>query len=456
MLGKPECPPGWLARTRSDCFEDTCFEDTVWRLPPAACLLDMHGVLVFGVSRQGPPAGGLRQQLHTSDRMALDRPLQSLSTSGWLFGGRLTVPITDIVRWNAWPGIVKQQAVWLADGSWLVGEVQVKNGKTVAIQSDWLHIPDIDLKSIRCILLSPPASAKQWQRMQTQISSLQGGQDCVWLSDGQRVLGVLRWPADDLNNLTQQLVLENGNQQTELELEDVQAIVFSPALFGPTTFGSAPSNALNTLGLSDGSLLRNCEIGFTATTTQLKLASGIQLESLDSSASFSSAICYIAGQPQGTSFLSQLKPADYRNLSDTKLKWQFGADRDVSGQALLIPEGFVERGIALHSSSQIAYRWDGSAARFMAEVCLAARDPWMDAPLGSVVCKVLLARDGQLQQVHELRLARPAKDQPPLEAELIDIDLSGSQLLGLVVEKADYGQVADEVFWLDARIVAPR
>jgi NPCBM/NEW2 domain len=149
--------------------------------------------------------------------------------------------------------------------------------------------------------------------------------------------------------------------------------------------------------------------------------------------------------------LDQLKPASYRHVSDNQLEYGLGIGRDVNGNPLQFgsrrQSGIAFRGVALHSSARAAYRWDGSPGKFLTEVQLAPTA----GRLGSVICKVVLARGGNLQTVSEFSLR--AGD--GVTSHLVDIDIDGAQLVVLVVEKADQGQVGDHVLWLDARFSTP-
>jgi hypothetical protein len=388
------------------------------------------------------------QQLHLSDRIVTHCTLESLDASGFSFEGQPNVSVDKIVRWGTWPGILKQQATWLADGSWLVGEFQIqRDGTQLEVDSNWLQVPLIELPAVRGFVVSPPASRSKWRELQSRMAAVDGGQDVVWLNNQQRVAGVIRWRAGERSDWVDRLVLENGNHQTEILLADIQAVVLSPALLGPV-----PEPTGITVGLTDGSLLRGCQLASSKDRLVFRVADGIQVQSLDSVADVAPSLCYLTGAPKGVQFLSDLKPASYRNLSDNALTWELGIDRDVYGKPLLLCEGFAAKGLALHSSSQVAYRWDGSAGQFLAEVQLAPPDPMAAPNLGSVNCQILVAREGKLQRQKEFQLSRNLRS-PEVASVDVDIDLSNAQLIVLVVEKSDFGQYADHVFWLDARVI---
>jgi hypothetical protein len=109
--------------------------------------------------------------------------------------------------------------------------------------------------------------------------------------------------------------------------------------------------------------------------------------------------------------------------------------------------GIIDRGLATHSSSQVAYRLDGNEKKFLSEVVLARPTDGADERLGSAACQVMLARAGKLQQVASFSLDRSDSSPKP-----ISVDISGAQLLVLVTEQADFDQYGDHVLWLEARI----
>ncbi len=402
-------------------------------------------------------APGVAQQLHRASSITPLAELQTITPTGWQFS-KIDQPIarSQVVRWGSWPGILKQQAVWLNDGSWLVGEIELGGGSTLKIDSDWLDIPAIELSTVRGIVVNPPASFSRWVELQRQMMAADGGQDVVWLLNRQRVAGVIRWPSDASN--AEQFTLDAQAQITSIDFSSVAAIVFSPTLAGPL-----PAAAGHTLGLSDGTLLRLNSLDVAGEgAVSMQLMSNLRVDSLDPPAGFANAVRYIAEAVPGVTYLSDLQPANYRNATETKLNWELGRDVDVQRRPLNLNHGIVSKGLALHSSSQVAYRWDGSPARLLSQVVLAPPHPQSLETLGSVVCQVLVARGGKLETVKEFKLSRSTvgsaaeqANQPVQSSpigELVDIDLTGAKLVVLIVEKGDYGQYGDQVFWLDARI----
>jgi hypothetical protein len=72
----------------------------------------------------------------------------------------------------------------------------------------------------------------------------------------------------------------------------------------------------------------------------------------------------------------------------------------------------------------------------------------LPTPVGSVQCKVLVARQGKLVEVFQSPVIRARTPTVPVE-----VDVSDAQLIVLLAEQADQGPVGDHVLWREARLV---
>lgn len=407
------------------------------------------------------------QTLHTLDTIQADAKLLSLTPDGqWNFAvgeNKTQFAAERIVRWGAWTGLLDDSAVWLADDSLVCGELSLSSAG-VALATDWLDVPPLAWNTVRGLVLTPPRTLDNWLALHTQMQAVEGDEDVLWLTNGTRLKGIIRW--DDASDASagQTLGIDVsggdvsggdtgaggiGGQTIRIPLPEIKAIVFSPALLGRM----AEQPDAMWLSLLDGSRLKTTRIDSSPAGVQLTLANGLSLKSLDSPEQFVGSIVGLARPSAvGIQFLSSLSPASYRHLPDSALSWELGVDRDAMGAALHTRQGIFERGLATHSVSQVAYRWDGSSARLLAEVRLAAAPPGAAERLGSVACKILVARGGELQAVHAFELQRAAYSQTP-PVELVDVALQDAKLIVLVTDKSDYGQYGDHVLWLDARLM---
>ena len=380
-------------------------------------------------------------QLHLSDRIVAEARLAGVSAAGWSFAlpGQPDITQVQVVRYGSWSGLTRQQAVWLSDGSWIAGELQMTETQRVAIEADWLQVPDVPLASVRGLVINPPASLHGWLVLQEQMQAAEGSQDVVWLMNQQRVAGVIRWnPGGD------SLDLEGANKQrVAVKWDEIQALVLSPTLLGPL-----PTKPLPRLGLADGTLLNYSNMDATAAVPRFQLPSGIEVKALAPLADWFASVQYLQEYPASFQFLSDMQPASYRQASDNELTWELGVDRDCGQRSLLTQGGIVAKGIAMHGPAQVAYRCSGEG-KFLAQVILADPDPQTTLKLGNVVCRVLLARGGKLEEVSKFGLSRGSEGQTQ---QLVEVDLTGAQLLVLLVEKGEFGSIGDHVLWLDARI----
>lgn len=396
------------------------------------------------------------QSLHTIDTIDLNAKFEGFEKeTGLLFsidGQKRKLDIDRIVRWGSWPGVRDQSAIWLSDGSWLCGTIEIHED-ALTVTSDWWQIPRIPLAAVRGLILSPPATMTRWLEIQRQMAAVEGQSDVLWLTGGRKITGVIRWPHKLSGNSIDTLDIDTAGQVVPLPLDTVAAIAFSPTLLGPLPAYSSTTR----LGLQDGSLLFCNHLSISTTKVTAMLESSLELNSLDEAAVFSESVVMIEGTAAGTISLGQLEPTSYRHLSDSTLTWELGRDKDIRGDLLHTPAGISFRGLACHSSSQVAYRWDGSAAQFLCEARLAAAAPYANQSLGSVNCQVLVARQAKLEKVHEFTLKRSGHtSNGPPQSAAIDVDLTDARLVVLVTEKSDYGQYGDQLLWLDARISPKR
>lgn len=410
------------------------------------CFLYLGLVYLLGMERADA------QTLHTAGAIENHVQLETIDGRGWHFAGTTEdrVDQDQLVRWGSWPGILRAQGIWLRDGSWLCGEIGL-SGDQLTVESVWLQCPPIAQSNVRGLVLTPPASLSAWIELWRQMLAVEGQQDVVWLGGNRRISGIVRRLESTGRQSSTRLTIDSNGRTVELDFDDIQAIVFSPALLG----GVRPPAARLSVGLDDGALLLARETGTRDGRMTFLLESGIEVASLDAAREFSTGVTYVENHPSDTIFLSDLEPASYRHLGDSKLEWELGIDKDLLSRPLMTAGGTVHRGLATHSSSQVAYRWDGSAGRFLAEVVLAPPDPQANPRLGSVDCQVLLARGGKLELVQSFTLVRTSGERSTEASANVDVDVGDAQLVVLVTDQADFGQYGDHVLWLSARFAGP-
>jgi hypothetical protein len=400
--------------------------------------------------------GASLQRLHREDRIVPNSHLRQLRGEQWIFAtsDNERVETARPVRWGQWRGLVDQQAVWLMDGSWIAGRLQGRTADGLLIQNAWLDVMEIPITSIRAVLVSPAASITEWVEMQQQLDSIRGEDDVIWLRDRSRLAGVVDWPQmrgedlDRANDLRTAISVQLPGGVAEISWSDVRLIAFSPTLLG-----KIPENRSTIrMGLEDGTLLNASSIENRGDHVAIRIPGLPELKSYDSSELLIRAIDFL-----GTNELSratrtdQLEPISYRFLADSELEFPLGVNQSIDGLPMIVGHGqrtgILFHGLAMHSSSQVAYSWDQSPGRFLAEVRLASSAEEYRV-LGDAVCKVLAAKQGKLLPLVEFSLGRQA-DQP--DSVLVDVDITDAQMVVLMVEKGRLGQWGDQVYWLDAR-----
>ncbi|MBX3423654.1 MAG: NPCBM/NEW2 domain-containing protein [Pirellulaceae bacterium] len=406
-----------------------------------------------------------RDTLHLANQIIADVTLVDHGEGQWLFQDALGSQIrtSALVRWGRWSGAVDQSAVWMTDGSWLVGSVGLVSSQWLRVDQPWLGAIEVPMSKVRAVVVAPPASMAEWLQWQQRLVDLQGEQDAVWLRNGNRLTGVIRWPEAATGDAAPRLSMHDSVQTVSIDWEEVQAVALSPVLAGQL---SEKASGLQ-IGLDDGSLLKNVQLTRKAGKLELHYALLAKQWIIDEPHFFSHGLTYAARDavPQVT-LLSQAKPVSYRFLPDWELHYELGVHRTVAGLPIVIgrrrESGIIHDGLAMHSSSQVSYRWDGSPGQFLAEVRLA--EPFsIGNRHGDAICRVLIARDGKLSEAGATTLTGRTANRLQLEGAsnndntnqaYLDVDISLAQLVVLVVEKGQFSQWGDQVYWLNPRMVA--
>lgn len=352
-----------------------------------------------------------------------------------------------LVGWGHWPGVVGHQAIWLSDGSWLAGTIDSINEESIHFRHRWLELNPIPLSGLRAILYSPVASLGEWVSVSGPLSELQGDSETIWLRDGSRISGVVHRVSEDQAD-SRLLTLEVDNEMVSIPWSDIALLAMSPTLTGP----GLVDRQITQIGLTDGSCLNARQWFCKPQYVELDIPSLGFVRTLDPPEVLIRSISSLNRRELDKVIRTgAVQPASYKFLPDSELTFPLGVDRCVFGRPVIIGRGqkagIANHALAMHSSSQAAFRWDQSGGKFLAELRLS--DPADErSPLGDVVCKIFLGRGRELVSAAEFELSRKSGETGPI---LIDVDITGAQLVVLVVEKALFGQWGDHVYWLNAR-----
>jgi hypothetical protein len=141
-------------------------------------------------------------------------------------------------------------------------------------------------------------------------------------------------------------------------------------------------------------------------------------------------------------YLSDLKPAELRQIPYLDGSYTLGLDRSATGRPLRLSGKGYSRGLGSHSRSDLTYALDGGFQTFAATLGID------DAvgPAGSVIFRVY----GDDKPLFESPVVRGGDT--PIDLKL---PVKGVLLLRLEVDYADGGDAADLADWADARLLRP-
>ena len=184
--------------------------------------------------------------------------------------------------------------------------------------------------------------------------------------------------------------------------------------------------------LEDGSVLR-CTIAEMDNGEFELYAAGAKL------AVELSRVTFIEIDNPGVVYLSDLRPADVREVPFFSHVWEHRIDRSVTGGPLLLDGRRYARGLGCHTRTILTYDLGGRYRTFTAVLGIddAAR------PLGSV--QFVVRADGE-----EL-FSRVITGND--EAVPVTLDISGVDRLTLIADFADNASVGDHANWADARLM---
>lgn len=432
-------------------------------------------VLSVSVMLTIDPSSAFSQTLHTADKAIADVVLSGMADEETLTftpkrlgkkgerpGTSVTrIPADAVVSWGAWQPAASTATVWLADGSWLVGAVTFSDS-TVSVTPSWAEAVSVEFPQVGGVILDPPRNPNQLYGLIQEMMTSSGSRDLVWLKSGQKISGLLRLKRRPESDYA--FTLAGGDKSVDLAREEVRAFVFSPDLV------SAPniSQLDRAVGLKDGSLLhlRDLTSGLHAmlgprAKPVLSTLGGVGLSPLGrpelGELAPSVAVTYIGGDPSKVALLSLAEPLTYKFSDASLLQWPLGKNTDIHQSLLREGRRVLPRGLAMHASSQVAFRVPEGSQRFIAEVTLSGELPHRsdsrrvdesDPSVGSVTCEVVVARAGKLETLASVQLSVSQE-----RSAILDVACPESSLVVLVVRESNLGNYGDQVRWTAARLV---
>jgi hypothetical protein len=317
-------------------------------------------------------------------------------------------------------------AFTLHDGGVMFGELIAGQSDAIEAKTAIGNVK-IDWNELAAIRLAEPTQFKRANELFNESMKTRSPSQDVIISRDQADVKVLQGRLESLS--------ENGGsflfagESRKFQNEKIFGIVFAAGATKP-----APAQVL--LELVDGS-------GFSGAIRSAH-ASSLRFES-----SFGAAaeipmtnLRRLKFRSDRVQYVSDLKPATQRIEGVLHAPWAVRTDCNVLGEPISIGGRRFERGVGVHSRTELSYLIGGEFDRFAATIGIddAVR------PLGSVVMQIM----GDGRTLFDSGLVEG--NAPPRD---ILIDVTGVQSLTLLVDYGDGLDASDHADWGDARLLRP-
>ncbi len=315
--------------------------------------------------------------------------------------------------------------IQLADGGRLFAELVAGEGDAVVVAtrvSSSLRLPFKALAGIR--LVQGEEHAKSAELFDSAMSSRLPGHD-VLITRGPEEIKSLRGRLEELNAEGGSFVFSDRSRT--FQNEKLYGIVFAAGV------AKEPPRMI-VAELADGSSFSGELEGADGNTVRMLASFGSPLElGLKDVAKLS------VRSPRVT-YVSDLKPSAERAEGQVHRPWPIRLDRSVSAKPLSLGGRVFDKGLGVHSRTELTYEIGGAYEAFVATIGIddTAR------PRGSVVFRV--TGDGRkLLDSGEVRGSDEPRD--------VRVDVSGVKSLTLIVDYGEGLDVADHADWGGARLL---
>ena len=249
---------------------------------------------------------------------------------------RRTMPAADLVCWGRCIEQGRAGGLVLADGSLLLARVTAADADKLTAESELFGSLRLPLESLSGVIFHPPSAQADRDKLfdRLAISPLPPGEgpgvraakeasdsDHLLLDNGDELDGLLTGIADNA------VKLDTAVGPVVISTDRITAIIFNPTLNRkPTT---RPTALRAWIGLSDGSRLLVSQLLLDSRSLKITLA-GQSLLALPT------AIVFVQPMDGRAVYLSDLKPAEYRQTPYLDLPWPYQTDRNVTGGLLRV------------------------------------------------------------------------------------------------------------------------
>ena len=267
-------------------------------------------------------------------------------------GAAKQMPAADLCWWGRWAEPSGRQRVLLVDGSLIAADVTALDKDRVTV--DWRGPVKLPLEIVAGIMLHAPADPQRADGLAAKLRRASGDADRLLLVNGDELTGEIQELVDGAINL------KTTAGPLSIRLDKIAAIVPNPSLAAKPDAAAAKA----WLGLADGSRLLVSSLTIDHTTAQPPPAAGphvaMPVDRLT------------ALQPLGgrTVYLSDLKPAAYKQTPLLNLSWPYRADRNVLDTQLRAGGRLYVKGLGVHSAAQLTYDLDKPCRQFAAETAI--------------------------------------------------------------------------------------
>ncbi|MFO0960725.1 MAG: NPCBM/NEW2 domain-containing protein [Isosphaeraceae bacterium] len=322
------------------------------------------------------------------------------------------------------PSVPEGPFLLFPDGDRLRGSPVRADETKLSLATSGIGPLDVPLESALGWIITPPSEPEALEAIVRAIREELGGQEVLWLSNGDRLEGsFLGLAADNLE-------FRSRGGELRPPRKEVRALAFDPKLVDYPR----PRGAYLECYLTDGSRLGlsdlRCARGEIDANARFGTALRIPIGSVTRLVIRSTAVEYLSERGEdavkSTGYLGKARP--YRR------------DASAEGRPIRLDGRPHDHGLGMPSRTLLAYKLDGSAARFQATIGLDDRA----GSLGSVVFRVRLD-DREL-------FASPPMAEGSGTIDL-DLDIRRGRVLILEADFGERGDVRDLADWAEARLI---
>lgn len=423
----------------------------------AALALTTGGRSVAALESKDAPA----PLLHTIDGRRRPAELYSVGDGKLSFqsaGQTVYVPAERLISWGAPVEPRGAPQVLLADGGLLaVRQVLKTDDDRLLVYSDTFDELAVPLELVAAVVFHPPIDPERRDLLARRLRE-GGGSGTSTKPDKRPKPKLAKSPAGRATGHERsaparnadRLLLENGDELSghvvavtdkgveftsevgpiSVGAERVVALALDPGLWRK----AAASAQRRLVGFNDGTLLIATSLTAAEGRVKLEVPGGLETTAK------AEALVFLQTLGGQATYLSDLRPADYRHLPYLSERWDFQFDAAVNGARLRAGGRLYAKGIGMHSAARLTFRLQRPYRRFEAELAIDDQT----SGRGSVVFRLFSGS----QQIYQSPVVRGGAK--PLG---ISVAVEGVQQLSLVVDYADRGDVLDRADWLNARLI---